>query len=367
MEQILQSSSTVLIFLSFFFLSFLGFVFYVYNISQEKVVPISIFGSLIWISLRKWNNKNIIRFDQLLKSKPLNNKTVFLTGGSSGLGKEISIQLAEMGAQVFVTHLKGQAKFLYQHKNIVPLELDLRDWDSISECVQTLSEKTDHLDILVSNAGVVRPKLYVTKQNFEETFAVNFIGPVVLIFKLQEKGLLPKISSTNAGRSISNIQENQLPRIIFVSSDMHRRGGSISFADLGKIEEFNISKALYHYCYTKLLLTTFAMELSRRTKNSILVTILCPGAFYSNLTVFETPFFLSNIVQWIRWFSSPAYEAAKAVSYLAVREDLQTGSYFYQSFPSYVAETAQSEEIGKQLWKKLPQLIGSAVNWDSIA
>lgn len=290
-------------------------------------------------------------FDEVLKSKPLLNKIAFITGGSSGLGKQISIQFVEMGAKVFVTFLKGEEQFVHQHENIILLELDLRDWDSISKCVEQLSEQTDHLDIFVSNAGVVRPKLYVTKHKLEETLTINSIGPGILTFKLQEKHLLPNAVS-------DSIQNDQFPRAIFVSSDMHRQGGNLSFDQLTRIEPFSIPGALQRYAKSKQLVALFAMELSRKTKNSLLVTFLCPGAFFSNLSVYGVPPLISKIVQGIRWLVCPsAYEAAKSISFLATQKDLQTGSYFYQTYPNIPSDIVRDEKLGEEYWNQLHELL----------
>lgn len=194
------------------------------------------------------------------------NKVAIVTGGSSGLGKEISLQLAESGAKVYVTHLKGEEKMVYEHSNIHKLEMDLREWDSVRRTCRAFSSMEKQLDILVSNAGIVRSRLVMTKHNIEETFAVNFVGPVVLVTTLQDLGLLPKTTEVETNANEINLdEERNLPRIIFVASDMHKQAGVVDFKMITwQNPNYGLKQALDYYAASKNLLVSFATELARR-------------------------------------------------------------------------------------------------------
>ena len=90
--------------------------------------------------------------------KDLNNKIVWITGASSGIGKELAIQLAQEGARIILTarsedklqalktELKGE-----QHW-IVPM--DLMKVDEIPNKVEEVLQQVGHIDILINNAGI---------------------------------------------------------------------------------------------------------------------------------------------------------------------------------------------------------------------
>ena len=96
----------------------------------------------------------------------LNDKAVFLTGGSNGLGVDEVRTLAMTGAQVFFTSRdmsKGEkvmANVLEEAEKewsvkpwIEVLKMDLQSLDSVRECVGEFETRSEKLNILVNNAG----------------------------------------------------------------------------------------------------------------------------------------------------------------------------------------------------------------------
>ena len=77
------------------------------------------------------------------------------------------------------------------------------------------------------------------------------------------------------------MDSNSIPRIIFVSSESHRNPKSFDWEGFGKYRDYTMGKTVELYGYYKLLLTTFANELSRRLnsagKTRCSVFALCPG------------------------------------------------------------------------------------------
>jgi NAD(P)-dependent dehydrogenase (short-subunit alcohol dehydrogenase family) len=97
----------------------------------------------------------------------LNDKVVFLTGGSNGIGIDEVKNLARTGAQVFFTSRdiakgkKVQEKLLSELKSegvveeprIEVIQMDLDSLDSIQAGAEEFKSKSDKLNILVNNAG----------------------------------------------------------------------------------------------------------------------------------------------------------------------------------------------------------------------
>lgn len=87
-------------------------------------------------------------------------KTALVTGATRGIGHEIARQLAEAGHDVWLGSrdpARGEtiaAALRAEGFNAHVLPLDVTDDESVADAARRLSEQTDHLDVLVNNAGV---------------------------------------------------------------------------------------------------------------------------------------------------------------------------------------------------------------------
>ncbi|MFK7903666.1 MAG: SDR family oxidoreductase [Chitinophagales bacterium] len=92
-----------------------------------------------------------------------NNKTVWITGASEGIGKALALELAAKGAKIILTarnieKLKAVQSALKGEGHIV-LPMDLLKTDEISAKVETLLQKVPTIDILINNAGISQRSL----------------------------------------------------------------------------------------------------------------------------------------------------------------------------------------------------------------
>jgi citronellol/citronellal dehydrogenase len=97
------------------------------------------------------------------------NKTVFITGGSRGIGKEIAIRLAKAGANIAIAaktadpnpKLEGTiytaAEEIAKAGNgkVLPIQADIRFEESINAAVQKTIETFGGIDILINNASAI--------------------------------------------------------------------------------------------------------------------------------------------------------------------------------------------------------------------
>lgn len=112
----------------------------------------------------------------------LSNKTVLVTGASSGIGRAISIRCSEMGANIILT-ARNQSRLqetLYQMsgKNHIELAADLTDKASMDNLVEQLPD----LDGIVHCAGVnhrIVTKL-IEPADIEQTISPNLVAPILL-------------------------------------------------------------------------------------------------------------------------------------------------------------------------------------------
>jgi len=146
---------------------------------------------------------------QILEGIDLAGKVAVVTGGYSGIGLETTRALAGAGARVYVPvrdPAKAEANLADVEGEVIPLQMDLADLDSVQNFVSELLEKESKLDLLINNAGIMAcPETRVGK-GWEAQFAVNHIGHFVLT-----RGLLPILLAADA------------PRVVCLSSIGHRR------------------------------------------------------------------------------------------------------------------------------------------------
>lgn len=103
------------------------------------------------------------------------NKVALITGGSSGMGAATANQLANKGAKVFCAQ---RTKSL--HEDII---IDLKDIDASKNIISELSKKTDKLDILINNAGVMKENTVeeTSLDEWNEHLTLNLTVPFLLI------------------------------------------------------------------------------------------------------------------------------------------------------------------------------------------
>lgn len=112
----------------------------------------------------------------------LKDKTVLITGASSGIGKACAQQFSKEGAKLIITarrleNLQSLAEEL--PTKVYPVKLDIRDKKAIKTCLQELPEEFDSIDILVNNAGLASglEKLYeASDDDFDVMIDTNVKG-----------------------------------------------------------------------------------------------------------------------------------------------------------------------------------------------
>jgi 3-oxoacyl-[acyl-carrier protein] reductase len=143
----------------------------------------------------------------------LKNAVALVTGGSSGIGYGIAKALIDSGARVAITgrgkdRLAAAATALGAH----PIQADVSKEADVERTYAELMAKFGDLDILVNNAGrgVFKPLIEIDLKGFEDTFATNVTGVMLMtraaakIFIERKRGNVVNISSTASLRGAPN-------------------------------------------------------------------------------------------------------------------------------------------------------------------
>jgi len=200
-------------------------------------------------------------------------KLVLVTGANSGLGYEVTRELALKGAIVIMAcrNLEKGEEAADEIRSANPsgelrlMQLDLADLKSVKRFADEVHAEYSYLDTLVNNAGVMATPYGKTEDGFELQFGINHLGHFAL-----------------TGQLLDLLEDRPGSRIVTVSSYAHWFGW-INFSDL------NGEKFYYRwmaYCQSKLANLLFAYELQRRLsqhgKEAISVAAH-PGSTVTNL------------------------------------------------------------------------------------
>ena len=296
----------------------------------------------------------------------LDGQTCLVTGANSGLGKAVAIRLANRGAHVIMACRSGipeagqDVRAASGSDKVEMIQVDLSDFDSIAAFCDELRDRNVTLDAAVFNAGVVPVTSRMSKHGLELMFSVNFLAKFVVLNRLLHDGVIP-----NAAYG-QNSRAEDPPRVIFVSSETHRSSIPIDFNRFGEPVEYGVADGVKYYGLSKLHLTTYFQELSRRLNPGgnggnpdVCVHALCPGAINSNMAR-EAPTWLKPILKPVMalFFQSPE-KASIPVDYLVASDEMgaTTGEYMHMLRPKPSSEPSMDPDKGALLWSKTEELL----------
>jgi len=185
----------------------------------------------------------------------LKNKTIIITGASSGIGKSCAEKLGALGARLILiarredklNALSETLKTKYKCESVI-LPIDITDTNKVIEQLSKLDESFQKIDILINNAGLAigLDKIQDGKiTDWEQMYATNVLGALTLT-----KSVIENMIKYNEGHIVN---------ICSIASHEIYQGGAV-------------------YCSTKsaLLTLTKSLKLDLHGTN-IRVTAIDPG------------------------------------------------------------------------------------------
>lgn len=209
-----------------------------------------------------WLEKNI--------NESFNGKTIFISGGHSGIGYEVSRYALYYkmnviwGSRDIVKANKIKENLLNEFPDgqILILKLDLADFTSIKHFVNEVSKNQIVFDYFYNNAGVYRMDKSLTKDGLDITIGTNFIGTYYL-----NKLMIEYF-----------IESHQQVKFLFTTSILAYRY-KINYNDFFLEEKYNKIKA---YCYSKRLTIHMTKYLREKYPNFVF-NLVHPGSTYTPL------------------------------------------------------------------------------------
>ena len=185
-------------------------------------------------------------------------KTVVITGGNTGIGKETARILAWRKARVIIgcrnitKGLQAAAEIIENtgNRNVEVKKLDLSSFKSVRKFAEEINEE-DRVDVLINNAGYFGPYLS-TVDGLDNTIQVNYLSHFLLSHLL-----LDKLKSCSPSR------------IVNVSSEQHAQ---VSQIDINKVlsqkkEDYGVFKV---YSNSKLCQVLSTIEMTKRLKGTVI-------------------------------------------------------------------------------------------------
>lgn len=116
----------------------------------------------------------------------MDNKIALVTGGTSGIGKEIVTELLLKGCKVITCYSnnEGNAKNLEKelnNENLMIIKCDVSDERQVIDMFKVIEEKFGRLDYLVNNAGTFIDNLIkdFDIEDFKKVLDINLLGKVI--------------------------------------------------------------------------------------------------------------------------------------------------------------------------------------------
>jgi len=136
-------------------------------------------------------------------------KAIIITGGSSGLGRELAFRLAGLGAHLALVardekKLKTVKKELKEissdGQQVDVFSCDVSDNKAVETTFKKIAERFGALNILINSAGILRESYFENQSldTFHEVMDINFFGTLHCI-----KAVLPFFKKNKGGRVIN--------------------------------------------------------------------------------------------------------------------------------------------------------------------
>src|SRR5690606_20647457 len=174
----------------------------------------------------------------------MKNKTIVITGSSSGIGETLSNHFVEKGFTVYGLSRSKKENTKFQH-----IATDVTNKENVYQSIQQILNETGRIDVLINNAGVGMLGAIedVAKEDLDKLLNVNIYGTiytmqaVLPVMRNQKSGCILNVSSiaSNHGlpfRGYYSASKSAIDRITeSVRLENHNTGIEITTVNFGDI------------------------------------------------------------------------------------------------------------------------------------
>ena len=281
----------------------------------------------------------------------VSNKTIVITGATSGIGLAAASELARQGADVIGVGRSAQncasAEAGIRRENpgahIRFLQADLSSQRQVRQLAAGLRPLLpDGLDVLVNNAGTVSNWYTATEDGYELQFAVNHLAGFLLAHEL-----LPELHKSSGGRVLTTSSGSHRSTRMHWRDVMYRRGYHILLA----------------YKQSKLANVLFSAEFNRRygKDTSLRAYAVDPGLVNTPIGLKGTSGLARLVWKWRSSGGAAPEIGAATIVHLATAElsdSDREAVYWKNCRPLAASRAARDEEEAARLWELSLRLCG---------
>ncbi|XP_044265412.1 retinol dehydrogenase 12-like [Tribolium madens] len=292
----------------------------------------------------------------------LDGLVVVITGGNSGIGKALAVELAQRGAILVLAcrdiekgiNAKKDILLSLNNKNvkIFVKRLDLASVSSILKFSESLKSEFNEIYALVNNAGIFYHPHTVTEDGYEITFQTNYLGHFILTHNL-----------------LSLLKKADHSRIVNVTSEAHRL---VNVYDLNAVtkSQTEFRSHLVAYGVTKLALILFTRYLFKKLSNTnIIVNAANPGNVETNIYR-HFPFLSNKFLYGLQWpirqivVKSPR-QGAQTILHCLLTSNRTTGQYYSDCKLSLPSPLALDDKLAKDYYELTLEILGDRFSTES--
>lgn len=280
----------------------------------------------------------------------MDGKRCVITGGTSGVGYQAALRLAEAGADLIIVcrnQEKGDAvRQEIINKYFTQADVVLADFlhlDQVKAAADKILEHYPHVDILINNAGIHATQRRLNEEGIETVFCVNHLAAFVMT-----KKLLPRLISSAPAK------------VLYVNSEGHRFNG-LDLNDLDWAKRHYRGLKGYGAAKTAQLLTLW--EFAEQLEGTpVTINAMHPGAVRTNIGLDNGIFYRAYNQYFLRWFLKDPAIAGDAIHYLLAAPEMAevTGKFFNLTHEEKPAAHALDREVGKKVWRISHEMTGLA-------
>ena len=271
-------------------------------------------------------------------------KTAVITGGNSGIGKAIALELAFKGYRIIIhgkdaektktaameiSKISGNARIDY-------IAIDISTVLGMKNLASAIKSKTSSIDALVLSTGVILSKHILTQDGLEKGFAIQYLSRFATV-----QFLMDELMKGNA-------------KIVLVGASK-LWNAKVYLDDIALSKNFTMFRAMAQEMYCNHL---FVQEFAKRYPNGpLLINMGNVGVSPTGITRN-----MSFILRWmVKLIGRSAEKVAKNFAYLASDPQVDFTGYFLNNPANKKSKTkiGYDDQTASQLWEKSMFLISA--------
>lgn len=268
-------------------------------------------------------------------------KTAVITGGNSGIGKAVAVDLAKQGFRVII-HGRDEAKTKQAvdeikaesgSKEVESVTADVSSVAGMKKLADAIKAKTNSIEVLVLSTGVILKDRKETVDGLEEGFAIQYLSRFAMVQLLEEE----------LKRGKARIVSTGAPTL---------KDAQIYFDDIAVKNDFKMMKAMGQ---EMLAIHLLAQEFAKRhPEKEMTMNVSFAGVVRTGIAR-EAGFMWKMIVA----FGKSAGKAAKVSTWLATDPAANTSGYFYERKPAKAKKIEFDPKVSERLWNVSLDMIKS--------